>query len=67
MHFLKNIPFSLACRIWMITEKDSLKEIKLKKTEALLLEQHYQKRIIKAGIQKALKMPQNELINVKEQ
>ena len=50
MHFLKNIPFSLACRIWMITEKDSLKEIKFKKTEALLLEQHYTKRIIKAGI-----------------
>ena len=26
-HYLKNIPFSVPCRIWMITEKDSLKEI----------------------------------------
>ena len=66
-HCLKNIPFSLACRICMIAEKDSLKEIKLKELETLLLEQHYPERIIKAGIRKALKIPQNELRNVKEQ
>ena len=66
-HCLKNIPFSLARRICMITEKDSLKEIKLKELETLLLEQHYPGRIIKAGINKALKIPQNELRNVKEQ
>ena len=66
-HCLKNIPFSLARRICMIVEKDSLKEIKLKELETLLLEQHYPERIIKAGINKALKMPQNELRNVKEQ
>ena len=35
-HCLKNIPFFLAHRICMITEKDSLKEIKLK--EYLLLQ-----------------------------
>ena len=65
-HCLKNIPFSLARRICMIAEKDSLKEIKLKELETLLLEQHYPERIIKAGINKALKIPQNELRNVKE-
>ena len=66
-HCLKNIPFSLARRICMIAEKDSLKEIKLKELETLLLEQHYPERIIKAGINKALKIPQSELRNVKKQ
>ena len=66
-HCLKNIPFSLARRICMIAEKDSLKEIKLKELETILLERHYPERIIKAGINKALKIPQNELRNVKEQ
>ena len=66
-HCLKNTPFSLVRRICMIPEKDSLKEIKLKKLETLLLEQHYSERIIKAGIKKALKIPQTELRNVKEQ
>ena len=51
----------------MIAEKDSLKETKLKELETLVLEQHYPKRIIKAGINKALKIPYNELSNVKEQ
>ena len=51
----------------MISEKDSLKEIQLKELETLLLEQHYSERIIKAGIEKALKIPQNELRKVKEQ
>ena len=51
----------------MISGKDSLKKIKLKELETLLLEQHYPERIIKAGINKALKIPQNELRNVKEQ
>ena len=51
----------------MIAEKDSLKEIKLKELEAILLEQDNPERIIKAGINKALKIPQNELRNVKEQ
>ena len=51
----------------MITERDSLKEIKSKELETLLLEQHYPEGIIKAGIVKALKIPQNELKNVKEQ
>ena len=51
----------------MISEKDSLKEIKLKELGTLLLEQHYPERIIKAGINKALKIPQNELRNVKKQ
>ena len=56
-HCLKNIPFSLARRICMIAEKDSLKEIKLKELETLLLEQHFPERMIKAGIKKALKIP----------
>ena len=60
-HCLKNIPFSLARRICMIAEKDSLQEIKLKELETLLTEQQYPERIIKAGINKALKIPQNEL------
>ena len=59
-HCFKKIPFSLACRICMITEKDSLKEIKLKELETILLEQHYPERIIKAGINEALKIPQNK-------
>ena len=50
----------------MITEKDSLKYIKLKELETLLLEQHLE-RIIKASISKALKIPQNKLRNIKEQ
>ena len=56
-HCLKNFPFILARRICMITEKDSLKEIKLKKLEIFLLEQHYPERIIKAHINKTLKIP----------
>ena len=56
-HCLKNIPFSLARRICMIAEKDSLEEIKLKDLETILLEQHYPEIIIKAGINKALKIP----------
>ena len=55
-----------AGRICMITEKDTLKEIKLKNLETLLLKQHYPERIIKAGIDKALEILQNELTNVKE-
>ena len=66
-HCLKNIPFSLARRICMITEKDSLKEIKSKELETLLLEQHYPERIIKTGINRALKILQSELRNVKKQ
>ena len=66
-HCLKNIPFSLARRTCMIAEKDSLKEIKLKELETILLEQHYPERIIKPDTNKALKIPQNELRNVKEQ
>ena len=51
----------------MISEKDSLKEIKLKELGTLLLEQHYPERIIKAGINKALKIPQSQLRNEKKQ
>ena len=50
----------------MVTENDSLKEIKLKELEILLTEQHSQERIIKAAINKALKIRQNELRSVKE-
>ena len=39
-HCLKNFPLYLACRISMITEKDSLTEFKLKERETFLLEQH---------------------------
>ena len=66
-HCLRNIPFSLSRRICMIAEKDSLKEIKLKELETLLLEQLYPEKMIKAGINKALKIPQNELRNLKKQ
>ena len=51
-HYLENIPFSLARRIYMIAEKHYLKEIKLKELETLLLVQHYPERIIKVGINK---------------
>ena len=47
----------------MIAEKDSLKEINLKELETLLPEQHYPERIIKAGINKVVKISQNELRN----
>ena len=56
-HCLKSIPFSLARRIFMIVEKDSLKQMKLKEQETLLLEQHYPEKIIKAGLKNALKIP----------
>ena len=46
-HCLKSIPFSLARRIYMITEKDSFKEIKLKEIETLLLEQHHPEKLQK--------------------
>ena len=62
-HCLEN----LAIRICMITEKKILKEIRLKELETLLLVQYYPERIIKVGINKALKIPQNKLRNVKEQ
>ena len=45
----------------MITEKDSLKEIKFKELVTLLLEQHYAEFIIKADINKALKTNQSKL------
>ena len=61
------IPFSLARRIYMITEKVSLKEIRLKELETLLPVQHYPEIIIKAGINTVLKIPQNKLGNVKEE
>ena len=64
---LKNIPFSLARRICMITEDNSLKEVKLEELETLLLQQHYPDIIIKAGINKALKITQSESRNVKEE
>ena len=67
MYCLKNIPFSLARRIWMITEDNSLKEVKLEELETLLLQQHYPDIIIKAGINKALKTTQSESRNVKEE
>ena len=51
----------------MIAEKDSLKQINLKELEKFLLEQHYSERIIKADINKALEIPQNELINEQEE
>ena len=51
----------------MIAEKDSSKEIKLKELETVLLEQHFPERIIKAGINKPSKIPQNKLRNVKKQ
>ena len=38
----------------------------LKKLETLILEQHCSERIIKAGINRALKIPQSELRNVKK-
>ena len=66
-HCMKNFRFSLPRRICMITEKETLKEIKLKELETLLREQHYPKKFVKAGISKALKTPQNKLRNVKEQ
>ena len=50
----------------MTAEKAPLEEIKLKELETLLLEQHYLEIIIKAGINKALEIPQNKLRNVKE-
>ena len=65
-HCLKNTPFSLVRRTGMITEKDFLKEIESKELETLSLEQQYPERIIKASVNKALKIPQNELRIVKE-
>ena len=41
----------------MIAEKEALKEIKLKKLETVLLEQHYPEKVIKTGLKKALKIP----------
>ena len=64
---MKNIPFSLSSRICMIVEKGSLNKIKLKELETPLLELHYQESIIKAGVNKVLKIPQNELRNLKKQ
>ena len=67
-HCLKNIPFSLTRTICMITEKDSLKEIKLLErtrntsTRAALPRKNYKSRY-----EQSFKTPQNELRNVKEQ
>ena len=56
---LKNIPFFLTRRTIMVAEKHSLKEFQLKELEKLLLDQYYPERIIKAGINKILKIPQS--------
>ena len=40
-HCLKNILFTLARRTCVIAGKDSLKEIKLKELQTLLVELHY--------------------------
>ena len=66
-HYLKNMSFSLARRICMAAEKDSLKEIKLKQLETLPLQQRYPERIMKIGINKALKILKSELRIVKKQ
>ena len=50
----------------MVAENDSLKELKLKELETLLIQQHSQEKTIKVAINKALKIPQNELRSVKE-
>ena len=52
-HCSKNISFSLARKICIIAERDSLKKIKLKELET--------------SLNKTLKIPQNELRNVKKQ
>ena len=60
-HCLKNIPFSLARRICMIVEKDSIKDNKLLELKHLLLKQGYPEKIITNGIEKAMNIPQSEL------
>ena len=65
-HCLKNIPFFPARRICMITEKDFIKEIKLKKLEKLLLEHHYPERG-KSRYEQSFRKPKNELRYVKQQ
>ena len=54
-HCLKNIPFSLARRICMITEKYPLRGINLKELETLLIEQHYPKKSYKSNYKKSFK------------
>ena len=60
-HCKRNIPFTLARRICVIVENNSIKKKHLEELKNTLYRQEYLMKIIEAGIKKALSIPQEQL------
>ena len=60
-HCKRNIPFTLARRICVIVENNSIKKKYLEELKNALYRQEYPTKIIEAGIKKALSIPQEQL------
>ena len=62
-HVTRNIPFTLAKRIRGIVSNDDTAQKRLQEMQTRLINKKYPKRIIKTGIDKALKLSRDEIIN----
>ena len=56
-HFLTDIPFSIARRIYAIVEKENVKEKCFKELKKALLEQKYPKSLIQTSLLRVKEMP----------
>ena len=63
-HSKKNIPFTLARRTCVIVENNIAKQKHLEELKETLWKQEYPMKIIEAGINKALNIPQDQLRQV---
>ena len=61
---VSNIPYSLAMRINRVCSENSIKDIRLKELEELLLERHYPKSIIHTAINKANQVPREVALRI---
>ena len=57
---IKNIPFCLARRIFMIVDNKNIRYMKLKELRTILKTQKYPKTVVEKGIEKALAIPQEQ-------
>ena len=62
-HVTRNIPFTLAKRIRGIVSNESTATMRLQEMRTRLINKKYPKGIITTGIQKALKLSRDEIIN----
>ena len=57
---IKNIPFCLERRIFMIVDNKNVRYMKLKELRTILRTQKYPKTVVEKGIEKALAIPQEQ-------